>query len=200
MKKSETFGGAAAQILTASAASGHGDRSQSHSGAVGSLHQPGVLPEPAWRSAHDRRPAGLCRSGRPLASAGLSFGFRRRLRAWPDLLPHSVWHNPAFARPGLGWRGKHRRSDLGSPSSGLVALTNPDVGPAIAAPEASTWVMMAIGFMGLGLRAGARARRPARAPAKSRARISPGMPIAPPTPTIPVGKRRIQSPANAPAI
>ncbi len=58
----------------------------------------------------------------------------------------------------LAGGGSTGGSDLGSASSGLVAFTNPDVGPAIAAPEASTWVMMAIGFMGLGF-TGWRARQ-----------------------------------------
>jgi hypothetical protein len=58
----------------------------------------------------------------------------------------------------LAGGGSTGGSDLGSASSGLVAITNPDVGPAIAAPEASTWVMMAIGFMGLGF-TGWRARQ-----------------------------------------
>jgi hypothetical protein len=58
----------------------------------------------------------------------------------------------------LAGGGSTGGSDLGSASSGLVAITNPDVSPAIAAPEASTWVMMAIGFMGLGF-TGWRARQ-----------------------------------------
>jgi PEP-CTERM motif-containing protein len=41
-------------------------------------------------------------------------------------------------------------SDVGYPGDGLTTSLNTGVGPATAVPEASTWVMMAIGFGGLG--------------------------------------------------
>ena len=143
-------------------------RPQQRSGAVRWLHQSGVLPEYAWRSADDRCSASLRKSGRPVASAGLSVGIGRRHPAWPNLLPHSVWHNPACASvcTGLGQRGSdigpsfHHpsglvtgASDMGYTGAGLTLTTsvNTGVGPATPVPEASTWAMMLIGFAGLGL-------------------------------------------------
>jgi hypothetical protein len=155
------------------------DRPQQRSGAVRSLHQSGVLPGYAWRSADDRCSARLRRSGRPVASARLSVGIERRHRAWPNLLPHTYGIAPppppsaldlASGSSDLRPPSPSGGSDLRPPSitpgglvtgaydvdyagAGLTLTTtvNTGVGPATAVPEASTWAMMLIGFAGLGL-------------------------------------------------
>jgi PEP-CTERM motif len=54
-------------------------------------------------------------------------------------------------------------SDVGYAGAGLTLTTsvNTGVGPATAVPEASTWVMMAIGFVGLGFMGWRSSRRAA---------------------------------------
>jgi hypothetical protein len=67
-----------------------------------------------------------------------------------DLSPPSITPSPPSITPSGLVTGA---SDVGDTGADLTLTTpvNTGVGPATAVPEASTWVMMAIGFLGFGL-------------------------------------------------
>jgi hypothetical protein len=109
-----------------------------------------------------------------------------------DLSPPFITPSPPSITPSGLVTGA---SDVGDTGADLTLTTpvNTGVGPATAVPEASTWVMMAIGFLGFGFmgrRVGS--RRTAGQAAKGRPKSRPLALLGSPT-----GLRRPQSSVDA---